>query len=91
MSVNRPLCVGPIRTHGGVTKDPCVHLVQGVGKLDSEMGVLRNYLTTSSVLVTALKDVAAMRAAPLTAAPKREAATSTSADIDWTQTTEGLR
>ncbi|KAK9905543.1 hypothetical protein WJX75_001810 [Coccomyxa subellipsoidea] len=64
---------------------------QGVGQLDSEMGVLRNYLTTSSVLVTALKDVAATRTATLAAAPKGEAATSTSADVDWAQTTEGLR
>lgn len=66
-------------------------IAQGVGQLDSEMGVLRNYLTTSSVLVTALKDVAATRTATLSAAPKGEAATSTSADVDWAQTTEGLR
>lgn len=54
------------------------------------MGILRNYLTTSSVLVNALKEVAATRA-PTLSAPKDDAAASTAADVDWAQTTEGLR
>ena len=63
---------------------------QGVGQLDAEMGILRNYLTTSSVLVNALKEVAATRA-PTLSAPKDDAAASSAADVDWAQTTEGLR
>lgn len=66
--------------------------MQGVGQLDSELSTLRNFLTTSSVLVHVLKDVAApQRTASLSAAPKEDPAAPTAADLDWAQTTDGLR
>ncbi|CAL8472152.1 g11694 [Coccomyxa elongata] len=83
-------CAEELRKSVHANYMPYITASQGVGQLDAEMGILRNYLTTSSVLVNALKEVAATRA-PTLSAPKDDAAASTAADVDFAQTTEGLR
>ncbi|BDA47404.1 Exocyst complex component EXO84A [Coccomyxa sp. Obi] len=83
-------CAEELRKSVHANYMPYITASQGVGQLDAEMGILRNYLTTSSVLVNALKEVAATRV-PTLSAPKDDAAASTAADVDWAQTTEGLR
>jgi len=66
--------------------------VQGVGHLDTEMGTLRNLLTNSAVLVNALKEVAQPSIKPTLTQPKQDgSAPSARTDVDWAQTTDGLR
>ena len=66
--------------------------VQGVSHLDAEMGALRNLLTNTAVLVNALKEVAQPSLKPAAAQPKQDgSATGSRTDVDWAQTTDGLR
>ncbi len=66
--------------------------MQGVSHLDTEMGTLRNLLTNSAVLVNALKEVAQPSIKPTAAQPKLDgSAPGARTDVDWAQTTDGLR
>ena len=66
--------------------------VQGVSRLDAEMGTLRNLLTNSAVLVNALKEVAQPSSKPTAAQPQLEgSAPGARTDVDWAQTTDSLR
>ena len=65
---------------------------QGVSHLDAEMGALRNLLTNTAVLVNALKEVAQPSLKPAAAQPKPDgSANGPRGDMDWAQTTDGLR
>ena len=73
---------------------PQVRMVvaQGVSHLDAEMGALRNLLTNTAVLVNALKEVAQPSLKPAAAQPKPDGSVNGSrVDMDWGQTTDGLR
>ena len=73
---------------------PKVQMVaaQGVSHLDAEMGALRNLLTNTAVLVNALKEVAQPSLKPAAAQPKPDgSANGSRVDMDWAQTTDGLR
>lgn len=61
--------------------------MQGVGRLDAEMGTLRNLLTNSAVLVNALKEVAQPSSKPTAVQPQLEgSAPGARTDVDWAQT-----
>ena len=66
--------------------------MQGVSRLDAEMGTLRNLLTNSAVLVNALKEVAQPSIKPTAVQPQLEgSAPGARTDVDWAQTTDSLR
>ena len=66
--------------------------MQGVSHLDTEMGTLQNLLTNSAVLVNALKEVAQPAIKPTAAQTKPDgSAPGARTDVDWAQTTDGLR
>ncbi|CAK0787894.1 hypothetical protein CVIRNUC_011116 [Coccomyxa viridis] len=85
-------CAEELRKSVHANYIPFITASQGVSHLDAEMGALRNLLTNTAVLVNALKEVAQPSLKPTAAQPKPDgSANGSRVDMDWAQTTDGLR